>query len=195
MTRAEYDVVAAQIAAYWPTHPIPETSDGAWFEILAPLDLATTTEAVKVMYAEGREFPPNAGQILRRVLDAAAPADFGAVIEEIRRKLKELNRDRRCSSGPLGLVWETPAKSEWSAPAIAELVERGGGIGAWFERLTIGFPGTADDTSFIAQMRGFWNSLAEHQKQSHTFAAIGATRLPEIGKSTERMALTNGATK
>lgn len=177
MTEQEFKTVFAQLAAYWPSHPIPDAAAEPWFEILKPLPFAVAVDAVKALYVEGREFPPNAGQILRRCVDAQGPAEWDQVLDEIRAKLKELNREARRSYGPRGLIWETPEASEWSDPAIGQLVERSGGIGAWMQKITIGYPGIADDTSFIAQQRDLWRSMRSRAQTSDQLAAVGAGRL------------------
>lgn len=179
MTRDEFRVVEAQISAYWPNTQIPQSSFDAWFEILASLDLQLTTEAVKAMYVEGRDFPPNAGQIHRVITDAKNNLpDWDEVLAEIRAKLKELNRDHRFSSSP-ALQFHTPDVEEWSSDEVASLVHRSGGINSWREALASWCGGT-DDTTFIAQQRNIWKSSRERSARYGRLTAIGAASLREL---------------
>jgi hypothetical protein len=180
MTREEFRTIEAMLAAYWPSHPIPDAAFDAWHEVLAELPAVLVAETVKALYVEGREFPPNAGQILRAATDAQNHLpDWGAVVGEIRDKLKALNRDHRFDSIPTFLFHE-PKAAEWSSPQVASLVHRAGGINVWRDGVASWYPGQPDDTTFLAQQRNIWRGIAERSQENGRLEQIGAANLAQL---------------
>lgn len=72
MTSAEWDKIVALIAANWPHSLPPEESLSKWATDLADLPGSEVLAAVEALYRDGREFPPNGGQIRGKVAALAA---------------------------------------------------------------------------------------------------------------------------
>lgn len=184
VSREEFAVLEAMLAAYWPSHPIPDAAAGAWFEILAPLDAELALESVKALYAEGRPFPPTAGEILRFAVDhIAAPQPWDAVVAEIREKLRQLHREHRFDSSPRFSMHE-PQPCEFSSDAVSDLVRRSGGVNVWREELGSWLPGGRDCTTFLAQQRKIFEASSARAGEAIRNQLLGNRRLAALAEGT-----------
>src|SRR5690242_17498725 len=69
MTQVEWMHIAVEIQARWPQREIPEESWEIWFEDLEHLPAEQVRVAVRALYRDGREWAPNGGQILAKVVE------------------------------------------------------------------------------------------------------------------------------
>lgn len=181
MTEAQYKVLLAEMLGHWPRHPISEVSKAAWWELLKGEEFEDAVKALRAIAVDGKEFPPNGGQILRQIVDGRdVMPDWDIVVGAIRNKLRELNRDGRYTNGPLGVVWHTPLADEWPVPEVFELVERSGGIGAWAKSLGSWMPNGVDDTTFLAQQREIWRAMRSRAIEHGRQKALGSGAAREL---------------
>lgn len=89
MTASEWIEIAAAIRDRWPAAALPEGTIRQWGADLEDLPGAQVAAALDALYRDGREFPPNGGQIRAKVieLDVAAP-EFAEVVVALRRVLE-----------------------------------------------------------------------------------------------------------
>lgn len=75
MTRQEWDVLAALIEEWWPSSSFPESRQAAWFIELEGHDASAVERALRGLLREGKDFPPNLGQLVARLEQpTAAPS-------------------------------------------------------------------------------------------------------------------------
>jgi hypothetical protein len=69
VTRAEWAEICARVAGWWPQRQWPDSSAALYFDDLGDFDQADVLAAVGAVYREGREWPPNGGQVRARLVD------------------------------------------------------------------------------------------------------------------------------
>ncbi|MGH6644017.1 MAG: replicative helicase loader/inhibitor [Bradyrhizobium sp.] len=184
MTRDECLVIFTKCAAWWPHRPLPQIAVDGWLDLLSDVPAHLVDEAVKGFAAAGKAFPPAPGEILNVFTRKAD--DWGDVLGEIREKTRQMNRDKRFTGSPVGVVWQTPAVDEWSDRNIAELIRKSGGIGTWMQKAGAHIWSHAeDDTTFLAQQREIWKGMKARADRQGQLEAAGATELLQI-ESTDR---------
>jgi hypothetical protein len=93
MTDAEWDQVVELLATNWPHQLQPELSLAKYRRDLDDFPVAQVLVAIETLYRDGREFPPNSGQVRGQLADLHfdAPAWFEAM-RTIRRAAGKSDR-------------------------------------------------------------------------------------------------------
>lgn len=79
MTPAEWKEIVAGLVVYFPSARIDREAIEAWYTDLEDLPTAHVEAAVRALLRDGREFPPNGGQIRVKAVELTnAPVDHGA---------------------------------------------------------------------------------------------------------------------
>lgn len=73
MTGQEWEGVVAFLNASWPQTQLSDATVEAWYVAVQDLDQQDALTAVEALLREGREFPPNGGQIRQKTIELAAP--------------------------------------------------------------------------------------------------------------------------
>lgn len=113
MTEAEWMEVAVEMQARWPQREIPEESIAIWFGDLSHLPADQVRGAVLALYADGREWCPNGGQILAKHSELRRDdPDYGEAWKLARKASRKADEK-------VGMAW-----LEERSPAAAETVRR-----------------------------------------------------------------------
>lgn len=118
MNGHDWDKVVVLITANWPHQLPPDEALAKWGQDLNGEEVEDVLIAVETLYRDGREFPPNGAQILRRV-------------GELRRNDPDPGEawDIAMHQRPHDLVYERTEAMDWleeRSPAVAEALRRFG---------------------------------------------------------------------
>lgn len=69
MERSEWVAIVRRIRMNWPNSKLPDDSIAKWYDDLRHLPGPQVQQTMESLYREGREFPPNGGQILARLTE------------------------------------------------------------------------------------------------------------------------------
>lgn len=165
MTHSDWLEIAARINDLWPHQRLPPNAIAAAFTVLEDLAAEQVAAAVEVLARDGREFPPPAGVIRRRVVELG---ESGIVWAEVWNEIK-----RRISSHG---YYQIPSPEVWSTVEVADLVRLIG----WEHICT-----TTDPESVVeAQCREKFEQLRARNRQDAAVAGMpsaGLRRLNEAG--------------
>jgi hypothetical protein len=80
VTRGDWNTLVAEIVAYWPAIDLSDATVNAWFRDVQDLDAGEVAVALAAFARDGREFPPNGGQIRAKAKSLATreELDHGA---------------------------------------------------------------------------------------------------------------------
>lgn len=157
--------VAAGMRARWPHAELPESTITVWHTAVADLPLAQIEAAVEVFYREGREFPPNGGQIRQKVIELAADAP------------------------QWGEVWRALRKAQMKAPALSVDPDhradhlRDNGLAAVAEFIeSVGWPEADEwtDDNLESRLRRKWEEWLRDRKAGATNQGIPSAGLARL---------------
>lgn len=74
MIEQEWNRIAAEILASWPHSELGDATLAVWRSDLDDLSAEQVLATIRAIRREGREFPPNGGQIRARLIEAAIDA-------------------------------------------------------------------------------------------------------------------------
>ncbi len=169
MTRGEWAQVAQGMVAKWPHSPVPDVSLAQFYADLADLPGVQVAAAVEVLYREGREFPPNGGQIRGKLSELTLDAPLWADARRVLQRLAVLP-DRVMRVGRF--VDVRAAALERSHPAVRAFVATVG----WQE---LG-AAAADDRVAEAQLRTKYERHVTRRERDMTLLGIPAAGLPGL---------------
>lgn len=85
MKASEWLEIAAVIRERWPHAQLPDESIQRWGEDVADLPAEHVAAALEALYRQGREFPPNGGQLRAHAVELQlAPPEFAFVVRRLR---------------------------------------------------------------------------------------------------------------
>lgn len=88
MNASEWVEISAAIRDRWPSATLPEGTIRQWGADLEDLPGEQVAAALEALYRDGREFPPNGGQIRAKAIELALePPEFAEVVVALRRVL------------------------------------------------------------------------------------------------------------
>lgn len=153
MKHAEWLDIAALMTDLWPFHPLPRNAVATFFAELEDLDAVSVQAAVRAINRDGKEFPPNAGQIRAKASDLGRPAaTFEHVWAEIHRAVRSFG-------------WPRAAEALRSLAEVPFALDLVSAMGGWVAVCSAG-PDEARPTD-----PGVWRAQAEH-----AFKALTAQR-------------------
>jgi hypothetical protein len=163
VTRQEWLRIGARINKLWPHQPTPPETLEAGYQLLADLDGDDVATAVDALALDGERYPPQAGNIRRKVVELNDSAQvWGEAWHEVRRNVS------------LEGVYRDPDGIGWSTPDVRELVRLKG----WEYLCT-----TTDPPSVVeAQCRELWESLRARRREDAAYSCLparGCRRLAE----------------
>lgn len=100
----------ALMADLWPARPIEEGTAAEWYRLLADLDADQVEAAIRALMLDGREWPPNAGQIRQACQPPARP--WEEAFADLRRLMA-----RHGSYRP------RPTPEEVGDPALSDVID------------------------------------------------------------------------
>jgi hypothetical protein len=154
MERSEWVGITEQMQAIWPNATIPDVTIVAWYEYLKQRPVEEVRAAVESFFEEGREFPPNAGQVLARIQRAEQPAiDYGEAWELVHWALWKF------------APYEWTKFYETLPPLVAEAARRYG-----FE--TQGGYQNDDEGVVRAQFRDIYREVVDGRRHDKQYAQI-----------------------
>lgn len=150
MTRSEWNKTVAILAANWPHQIPPDQALDKWFFDLEDQHVEHVLAAIESFNRDGKEFPPNGGQILARIRQLANPeVDHG----EAWRLLNQATAKFGGRRGDEALEW-----IEAQSPAAAEAVR------------CLGFrdycmSNVEDQATWRAQYRDIFRNVSERKRR------------------------------
>jgi hypothetical protein len=153
MTEVEWMEVATEMQARWPQRELPEESLGIWFTDLRDLDAEEVRAGMLALYADGREWCPNGGQIRFKVSELKRDdPDYGEAWKLARKASMKGNDEE-------GRKW-----LEDRSPAAAEAVRR---MCGGYLQYNLDEEGTAR-----AQFRQIFENVVAERARDDAYAGI-----------------------
>jgi hypothetical protein len=160
MTSAETCRLVAVVQALWPHQRLANETPKVWHPLLRRFSLEDAEASVRELAADGREWPPPVGVIVKTLADRATEIpEWDEVWHEINRIV------RRYGS------YHLPPEEAFSHPIVAAFARP-----AWHELCTAPAPGTNGHGTHKAQQREAFNALRSRAQRDTGLAAIGAPR-------------------
>lgn len=158
MTEAEWTKITAVMTANWPHQLPPPESLAKWGRDLAELPGPEVLAAVEAIYRDGKEFPPNGGQIRNKVLELRLGGEPGF------EDAYALAIHAASSKGyEAGLDWLRER-----APLVAAAAERY----PWREFCL----SKSADTTRRAQFKAIFEAMREKAEKGERYAGLPAPR-------------------
>lgn len=162
----EWDLLTVEIQAYWPNRAIPDESFDLWFRDLDEFDAEQVHAAIRALYRDGREWPPNGAQIRNKLLELRTDApDHGQAYSLAME-----------AAGPGGGFNNGMSWLRERSPLAADAAERYGWRDFCLE--------ATDDTTRRAQFRDIFNNLARRAERDERYVGIEAAGLKGLPKTT-----------
>jgi hypothetical protein len=160
MTYAEVCRLVAVVQALWPHQRLALETPKVWFSLLEGFTLEDAEAGVRELAAEGREWPPPVGVIVKTL------ADRSTEIPEWDQAWHKIGcLIRRYGS------YRLPPDEAFSHPVIAAFARP-----AWQELCTAPAPGTNGHGTHKAQQREAYNAMRTRAHRDTGLLAIGAPR-------------------
>ena len=170
MTKQEWVGVVQRIRANWPHAGVPDVSIAKWYDDLSELTVEEVTGAVEGFYRDGREFPPNSGQIIARL---GADPDYS----EAWRMAHSLIGTCSPLHEPIAFI----AALEKRSPAAAEAVRRMG-------PREFGSYNLSAEPTVRAQFRGIYEAVCRDRRRTRISPALNRGSEPRsIGEIAKRV--------
>lgn len=167
MNLTETTRVLAAVRLLWPHSNLgddPQAVIRMWHSFLSDLDYRRVDSAIRELAAQGREFAPAVGLVVKTVADRIVDSpDFDEVMDEVHRLLKRYH--------PAYPGREKPPAEAFSHPSVAAFARD-----AWRELALGPAPGTNNYGTFYAQQREAYKALAARHQRGVALAAVGAPR-------------------
>jgi Loader and inhibitor of phage G40P len=163
VTRSEWTDIVAGMRGAWPHAAIPDVAIAKWYDDLRDLDAEVVAAAVEAHYRDGRDFPPNGGQIRLKAGELAAGERAGDWSRGY-----ELAHLWDAPKGADSWNYHGAAALEWlrqQDPIAAEVVKRIGVV-EWGERLASEAP------IWRAQFRDIYRDIAERADRERRYAGL-----------------------
>lgn len=178
MDESDWIGVVVGIRARWPHADLPDSTIAVWREAVKDLPVEQVMAAIEVIYRDGREFPPNGGQI--------------------RKKVMELRDD----APQWGEVWRWVRKAQMKAPAFAGdtdgrdpfLREKGHDLAADF-MAHIGWPLPDEwtDDNLESRLRRKWEEWMRDRAEGRNLAGLPSAGLKRLERGDGPRKLPAGA--
>jgi hypothetical protein len=163
MTKPEWLDVVAEMIGHWPHAAIPDATVGAWYELVADLEVTEIRAAMRIAAVDPAiKFPPTGGHLRAKVLGELREdrSVWGEVWEEIMDSVSRFGAQRE-------------AEIVWSSAIVEQLVKMAG-----FQELCIG---DVDALPTIeAQWRGKWEALRRRALQERVWKGLPTAGLPRL---------------
>jgi hypothetical protein len=160
MTYAEACRLVAVVQAIWPHQRLATETPKVWHPLLEGFTLADAEASVRELAAEGREWPPPVGVIVKTLADRATEIpEWDEVWHEVHGLI------RRYGS------YRLPPEEAFSHPVVAAFARP-----AWQELCAAPAAGTNGHGTHKAQQREAFKALRARAQRDTGLAAIGAPR-------------------
>lgn len=169
MTEGEWMEVATEMQARWPQRELPEESLGIWFTDLRHLEAEEVRAGMLALYADGREWCPNGGQILAKVVELSQnQVDHGEAWKLAKKASMKADQEKAFE-----LLKE-------QSPAAAEAVRRlcGG--------LTLTYL-LAEESTVRAQFRDIFRNIVAAERRDDLYAGIPKAGLRGLDRGPRKL--------
>jgi hypothetical protein len=182
MKASEWLKIVGAIADRWPHASLPESTVTQWGRDLADLPGVQVAAGLESLYRDGREFPPNAGQIRQRVAELAVAApDWHEAHEALHRiaRLEEWtigdSHEEERDGVPVVIV-DSEVRPRDDALAAAHPLVR-----AFYEAIgQAGVLAGTDGGNDEARLRQKWEAFVKRATRREAYRGIPAGGLREL---------------
>jgi hypothetical protein len=168
MKRSEWIEAVALMRLNWPHAKVEKPVAEKWFADLQHLSAEQVMVAIEALYRDGREFPPNAAQILGKIIDLSRDQiDHGEAWKLAKRAA--IKADPK----------EAAAWLREQSPEAAEAVQRLCGSQLAYRH--------EDEPTVRAQFRDIFNNLVQAQRRDDAYAGLPSAGLRGLERGPRRL--------
>ncbi|HSC21900.1 MAG TPA: hypothetical protein VLC07_09250 [Solirubrobacterales bacterium] len=168
MKRSEWIECLGLMRVNWPHVSIDETVAAKWFADLQDLPGDQVKAAIETLYRDGREFPPNGAQILRKVSELGRDdPDHGEAWRLARRASRKADPQE-------AFRWLFE-----QSPAAAEAVQEMSGFQLSYQ--------LDDEATVRAQFRDIYKQIVARNRRDDTYAGLPSAGLRGLERGPRKL--------